>query len=311
MEERLGTKIDATNTKVEKALDLVAETNTVLEDLELRVAATEEAIEARITDAEGRLKNHVSEHVKTLVLDQLRSAGFDPELTAGDLSTVKSTTTTSYANAVSRDTSTSTIQQTKSKQDRQEDKYWECRRALRLRPIGPGDPHKGVITFMTDHLGLSPTFMESVGQFTVKRVPFGPQARVQQEVVVHYNFTDVRDAVKASARNLADKGPDYGVRLELPDHLKSAMKALQAVSYDIKKKYPHARRNVLFDDEGLDLVLDFSLTEGQWRRITSVQAKERKKKVPGAQSKMLLEQEELDSILDDSTSLGDEAEEQP
>ena len=133
--------------------------------------------------------------------------------------------------------------------------------------------------FMTEHLGLSPLFMESVGHFSVQRLPFGPSAKIQNEAVVTYLSTDVRDAVKSAARNLAGKGSSYGIRLELPNHLKSAMKALQAVSFEIKTKFPAARRNVLFDDETPDLVLDFATSEGQpWRRMSSAQRILRKKK---------------------------------
>ena len=112
---------------------------------------------------------------------------------------------------------------------------------------------------MREHLGLSEFFLQSVGPFTVQRVPFGPAAHIKGEAIVTYQSTDVRDAVKGAARNLAGKGQDYGVRLELPNHLKSTMKALQAVSYELKTKFPQARRNVLFDDEAQDLVLDFCL----------------------------------------------------
>ena len=57
------------------------------------------------------------------------------------------------------------------------------------------------------------------------------------------------------------------------------MKALQSVSYDIKQKFPTSKRNVLFDDESMELVLDFCVREGEsWRRMSAKQAKERKKK---------------------------------
>ena len=187
----------------------------------------------------------------------------------------------------------------RSPKGKREDNYWECRRALRLRPVGPGDPEQAVLSFMTDHLLLGSSFIESVGSFTVRRVPSGPSARVRDEVIVKFQTIDIRDAVKGAARNLAGKGPDYGVRLELPDHLKSSMKSIQAVSYDIKKRYPQARRNVLFDDETQELVLDFCTREGEaWRRLTSAQAKERKKKMPGPESKMPMQDGEIDSLLD-------------
>ena len=94
MEGRLSQKIDATNTKVDKALALAVDTNTALEDLEAKVKAVEGAVDTRIGEAEVRIQTEVKEQVRTLVYDQLRSAGFDPDLTAGDLSTVRSIAST-------------------------------------------------------------------------------------------------------------------------------------------------------------------------------------------------------------------------
>ena len=113
-----------------------------------------------------------------------------------------------------------------------------------------------------------------------------------------YQSTDVCDA----ARNLAGKGSTYGVRLELPNHHKSAMKAPQSASYELKTKFPQARQNVLFDDETLDLVLDFCLEEGgTWKRMTSDQALRRRKRRP-IEGKTRLEEGELESLLDSDQS---------
>lgn len=189
-----------------------------------------------------------------------------------------------------------------SPEKRKEESYWNCRKALRLRPIPAGDAVVEVKKFMTEQLGLGSHFMDSVGPFSVQRVPYGPAAKIKQEVIVSYLSTDVRDAVKGSARNLAGKGRDYGVRLEIPNHLKSAMKALQSVSFQIKSKYPDARRNVLFDDGTMDLVLDFCVSEGgQWKRMTSMQALGRLKKMPSeGGTKAALREGEIDSLLDGS-----------
>lgn len=110
--------------------------------------------------------------------------------------------------------------------------------------------------------------------------------------------------MRKTARNLAGKGPNYGIRLELPNHLKTAMSALQMVSYDIKQKFPNSRRNVLFDDDDMDLVLDFSTGEDQpWRRMTSQQARERKKKRNTTTGqKFSLDTAETDALLDDDSA---------
>ena len=91
MEGRLGTKIDSTNNKVERALTLVAQTNTAIEDLELRMEATEAAIEKRLAQLEKKIQDRMDNRVKSMVLDQLRDAGFDPELTAAALPSLQTT----------------------------------------------------------------------------------------------------------------------------------------------------------------------------------------------------------------------------
>ena len=97
--------------------------------------------------------------------------------------------------------------------------------------------------------------------------------------MVTYQSVDVRDAVKRAARNLAGKAMEYGIRLEIPNPMKSDMAALQSISYEIRQKFKDSRRNVLFNDETMELVLDFSVAEGRpWRCMTAAQAKERKKK---------------------------------
>ena len=108
---------------------------------------------------------------------------------------------------------------------KREEDYWRCRRALRLRPIAESDPSEEVKKFMSVHLGLSDSFIDSVGSFEARRVPYGPAAKIKQEVIVTFHSTDVRDTVKGSARNLAGKGKEFGIRLELPNHLKSSTKA--------------------------------------------------------------------------------------
>ena len=108
----------------------------------------------------------------------------------------------------------------------------------------------------------------------------------------------MRDAAKSAARNLAGKGQNYGVRLEVPNHLKTNMNALQSASYQIKTRHPDARRNVLFDDEAMYLVLDFCLENGKpWNRMSSAQARIRKQKRANSLDRLTLNDSELDRIL--------------
>ena len=185
-----------------------------------------------------------------------------------------------------------------------EDHYWNCRRSLRLMPIRAGDDREEVEHFISQYLEQDSLFIRSLGDFTVQRIPFGPKSRNKNEAVVRFSSVDIRDAVKAAARNLAGRGPEYGVRLELPNHLKSAMKSLQSLSYEIKKKHGQARRNVLFNDECQDLVLDVCLSEGRpWRRITAKQARERMaKSTDDPKRRLAVDDDELDGILNERVS---------
>ena len=184
---------------------------------------------------------------------------------------------------------------------REEEVYWECRRALRLRPVEEGNDIGAVTNFMTDHLRLDSKTMDIIGSFSVQRIPQGPASKIKNEVLVIYRSVEARDVVKGAARNLAGLGQEYGVRLEIPNRLKTNMKALQSVSYDLKQKYPTARRNVLMDDDHLDLALDFCLAEGQpWKRMTASQARARKKKGGNATGRLQVEDDEIDRLLNDA-----------
>ena len=84
------------------------------------------------------------------------------------------------------------------------------------------------------------------------------------------------------------------------------MKDLQPVSFNIKKKHPAARRNVLFEDATMDLVLDFCVNEGApWRRITSRQARTRQRKSGGPSSRAV-DNAELDKLLGQDAGTDDD-----
>ena len=90
------------------------------------------------------------------------------------------------------------------------------------------------------------------------------------------------------------------MRLEIPNHLKTGMRDLQSAAYEIKQKFPASRRNVLMDDETLELALDFCTVEGgTWRRMSSKQAKERRQKRADRPSgeRFRLEEGEIDDLL--------------
>ena len=62
--------------------------------------------------------------------------------------------------------------------------------------------------------------------------------------------------------------------MEIAHHLMSNFKALSSASYKMKKKFPTCKRNLRYDDDELNLVLDFKSTpDSHWKRIKPEQAK--------------------------------------
>ena len=123
-----------------------------------------------------------------------------------------------------------------------------------------------------------------MGEVKTVRVPFGKKTKFKQEMVITFATVEARDVVRGAAVNLGVHGPEVGMRLEIPNHLRRSMRILQTASFSMKQKNPAAKRNVLFDDESMDLVLDFCLREGEaWRRMNVRQAASATRRLGGRQ----------------------------
>lgn len=129
---------------------------------------TEAALEMRLVEVENRIQHKVATQVKEMVLGQLKEAGFDPELTAGALATLQTSKTTdntqsaSYAAAASRSHAVTIVKEKRTPKDRQEDKFWECRRSLRLWPV-PNASEDNLGKYMKERLGLDDSFVADMG----------------------------------------------------------------------------------------------------------------------------------------------------
>ena len=113
--------------------------------------------------------------------------------------------------------------------------------------------------------------------------------------------------MRRAAKELA--GDDAaGIRLEIPRGLQDSLKALEAVSYALKKKNPGLKRNIKFDDDCLDLVLDFCIDpEGgaPWRKLRPEQARVAKRKMIGPSTEaMQVGADELDGLLGSGSNAG-------
>ena len=305
MEARITSKLDATKKAVNEAVSLSKLNSDALDALEEKVDANDEVLRetlARVEKQEERVLQKVETQVREMVRDQLKAAGFDSQLSAGDLSTVVdsgSSSSSSYANvlAASRSSGRSDLEARPTKEDRREAKFWECRRSLRLWPVT--DPTvKGLKTFLKEKLSMEDSFVEEdLGGVTVKKC-LDKRSKEKKEVLVVFEEKQVRDAVKAQGPSLSGFKDEAGMRLQVPDHLQKDFQALMSLAFELKQKNPGLRRNVKFDEETCGLFMDFQTTNnGNWRRIRPEQAKKLTKTKADRAVGMEVEEDELRSLL--------------
>ena len=169
MEARLSTKLDANKKAVNEAVKLSKLNSDALDALEEKVDATDEILNetlARVEAQEERVLVRMEQQVKEMVKEQLKAAGFDSQLSAGDLSTIgreeNESGSRTYASATAGGSGIPT-QQTKTQ--RQEAKFWECRRSLRLWPVPSTDGlHAGLKDFLKNKLALDDSFIEQLSK---------------------------------------------------------------------------------------------------------------------------------------------------
>ena len=201
-----------------------------------------------------------------------------------------------------------------------EDRYWLARRSLRLWPVRGACLHTEVGSFFLQNLKLGPDFItkERLEALEVNRVEKRRPDKCPDEVLVVFPSKEMRDVVRGAASNLGKlpKGVKAGIRLEIPDFLQDSFKALEHVAYRIKANNPDAKRNILFDDSALDLVLDVKPGgEMDWCRILPDRARAAKRRLPPtdhvsqASEKFYLLEEDIASLMEDDDSEGDGPEE--
>ena len=158
-------------------------------------------------------------------------------------------------------------------------RYWKARSSLRMWPIrGDGEQMMGDLQkFLAMKLRLGEDVIADAEDCLIRRIPKGPNSKIEDEVSVEFSSVELRDVVKSAAYNLAQER-NAGIRLEVAHHLMSNFKALNRASYRLKQKFSACKRNVRYDDERLDLVLDFKPSEKSGRkRLRPDQAREMNK----------------------------------
>ena len=277
MEGRLSAKLEKASEASKEAANQAKLNSESLELLESRVDANEACLmealgrsEARImAKVQAQVEDLLQGRVKELVDAQLHAAGFDQDLTAGDLSLRNSVQVcnetsgkNSYAAAASQSSRSSLQLVTKTKEEKQDMKFWKARRSLRLWPIKDGSK-EALENYLKDRLRLEEEFVrEELGEVVLAKVR-EPKSKTKNkdEYVVIFENKQIRDTIKAAAYNLANHRNDAGMRLDVPDHLQKDFHTLMNLSFDLKKKHPELKRNVKFDEEDGGLFMDLKLNK--------------------------------------------------
>ena len=79
-----------------------------------------------------------------------------------------------------------------------------------------------------------------------------------------------RDYVRTHAKNLQS---GFSLRLDIPPHLRGDYVKLQDLGFRLKKSNETCKRNIKFDDQTQELVMDFCVDEETWKTVTVAEAK--------------------------------------
>ena len=87
---------------------------------------------------------------------------------------------------------------------------------------------------------------------------------------------------------------------EIPESLRPSLRALESMSYLLKQSNPSLKRNIKYDDEVMDLVMDIKLNESTpWWKIRPEQAMDTKKNraMPSQEDQVELNSATLQTFL--------------
>ena len=100
--------------------------------------------------------------------------------------------------------------------------------------------------------------------------------------MVEFPSPAIRDFVKSFGFKL--EGLQAGIRMEIPNFLKSDFHVLQNLSYKMKLAHRDTKRSVKFDDDSFGLMLDVQLPGENWRSIRPGKAREARRNDPSLHS---------------------------
>ena len=161
---------------------------------------------------------------------------------------------------------------------KEDENYLLCRRCVRVWPVIPDS--KGLIpavkVFLRDVMEMPTKDVLRIPIETAEATASPPNSKIHDEVLVCFKRVEDRDTVYSYARSLAKTGSKAGIRLEIPQHLRTAFRLLETHANAVRAAIgPTMKRSIRFDDVERSMVLSIKLSEHDpWITIDATQAGE-------------------------------------
>ena len=116
--------------------------------------------------------------------------------------------------------------------------YWLAWRSIRIWPLTGHDPRVAFTAFMQDRLDFDESFLSKLGPITIKMIGVNikfqnsrpGKTAIHDEATVIFETVEARDVVRSAATNLSKLGDPCGMRLEIPEPLKSDFRTLETTA---------------------------------------------------------------------------------
>lgn len=154
-------------------------------------------------------------------------------------------------------------------EDDRRTQYQRCRRSIRMWPVDQtGSKEEGVRRFMRTYLSMPEQMVDNTKFEAIEQIQQPRRSKISGEVLVRFLNAQTRDSVQSYAISLAKFPGKAGLRLELPDHLRSLFRQFEAHGADLRAAHGAVKRSIRFDDENESLHMDVKLESTQWHRIS-------------------------------------------
>ena len=121
---------------------------------------------------------------------------------------------------------------------------------------------------MSKFLSMPDQAVQNAGIEHVERLQQPRRSKIEDEVLVRFRTSQTRDIVQSYAISLAQSAGRAGLRLEVPNHLRSLFRRFESHGADLRAKHGVVKRAIRFDDTNMSLYMDVRLEDTQWHRIT-------------------------------------------